>query len=98
MKRTKLNKTMDRISVRTPLFFWTHCWKCGDYYKREPMWYWRVSTGASGVSFRIYNCMACCPGKADVVRYNERYFGKHKILTKGEQHALQDEKLAAPLD
>jgi len=96
VKRDKLQQAVRRIKIRTPLFFWTYCWQCNEYFKREPMFYWRGSD--LGGSYKIYNCMACCPGRADVVRKNERYFGKHKLLDKGELHALQDEKLAAPLD
>ena len=99
MKRSKLEHQMKRIGVRTPRWFWTYCWKCGDYYKQEPMFTWTVS-GSSlyGGNYRIYNCKHCCPNLAAVVSKNEQYFGKHHTIDKGEQHALEDQKLAAPLD
>jgi len=64
------------------------------------MFYWSVSHHGPSGSFRVYNCMECCPTKADVVENNERYFGKHKweTLREGDKHALEAKILAAPLN
>ena len=102
MKRNKTQHQLNRIKVRAPRFFWTHCRQCNGYFKREPMFFWRVAgIGPSG-SFRVYNCMVCCPTKAIVIENNERYFGKHNWNdlrdAQGDKHALENEKLAAPLN
>ena len=65
------------------------------------MFFWRASFGGlNGGSFRVYNCMECCSTEAIVVEKNERWFGKHtwEDLHKGDKNALEDEKLAAPLN
>ena len=100
MKRSKLQHELKRIKIRTPRFFWTYCWKCGEYFKKEPMFYWSIGSGGGLYSgtFRVYNCMTCCPNEHAVVFKNPRYFGKHHTTDKGEKHALEDQKLAAPLD
>ena len=101
MKRDKTQYQLKRIKVRTPILFWKYCWKCEGYFKKEPMFFWRVAhSGPSGWSFSVYNCMECCPTKADVVEKNERYFGKHtwEDLHKGDKDALAAKILATPLD
>jgi hypothetical protein len=42
--------------------------------------------------------MGCCPNLATVIAKNERYFGKHESIDKGDEYDLAIEKLAAPLD